>query len=32
MDNAERHAVMALLPQRMADAGLTLPAVGSAQE
>jgi uncharacterized protein len=25
MDNAERQAVMALLPQRMADAGLTPP-------
>jgi uncharacterized protein len=29
MENAERHAVMALLPQRMTDAGLGQPAAGS---
>jgi predicted Fe-S protein YdhL (DUF1289 family) len=28
MENAERHAVMALLPQRMTDAGLVQPAAG----
>jgi uncharacterized protein len=28
MESAERRAVMALLPQRMTDAGLALPAAG----
>jgi uncharacterized protein len=30
LDSAERHAVMAGLPQRMADAGLTPPGGGKA--
>ena len=32
MDSAERHAVMALLPQRMADAGLAQPEASPAQD